>query len=696
MIFSLAGVTASSQSNKSGPLLKRLAAHQQKDTARLSLLIKAAAEYAPTDQLLALKYADSAIRLAVMLKQPQQLGAAYLAKALTCAYKADLKNAIRADSLAINAYKSQNDKPGMAKSYIRLSLDHCGFGNYATSLNYARIAFDLARQCGDERLLLSSYTPLGISYTWLADYTRALDCYLRQLKLAVKLHDTLYIAKVNGNIGVVYFYLKKYPEALKYYTECLAALEKLNDQGWVGAALNNIGAIYIETGDYRKVVEYNKRALAINLKFKIIKGEANDLTDISLAYTHLHRYDEAFTALKRAIAIYKQIGARNNSSIALGQMASLYAAAPAVVLIRQGIPPRQRFARAMQLQQQAVKMANETGNINNESDQWKKLSLVFEKMGNYKDALESYRAYSVLKDSIFNDKKRQEITRLNLQYDYDKKEAGLKQKNIQQQARASSEIARQKVIKNASIIVGLVLLVFGGISVVFYERRKDAKEKIRLAELKTHIAETELKALRSQLNPHFIFNSLNSIGDYIARHDKVTADIYLAKFAKLMRRILENSENKMISLADDLQTLELYMQLEALRLDNKFLYEILVDDDIDTKITMVPPMLLQPFVENSIWHGISPKQGSGKIIIRVRRWEEMIEYVVEDNGIGREQASKLKLHKKGPSRKSFGIRVTQSRINIINQDKSGNAKVELTDLDEGTRVSIRLPYEPNF
>src|SRR6185437_2269638 len=115
---------------------------------------------------------------------------------------------------------------------------------------------------------------------------------------------------------------------------------------------------------------------------------------------------------------------------------------------------------------------------------------------------------------------------------------------------------------------------------IFYERRKHAKELLREAEVKARVAETELKALRSQLNPHFIFNSLNSIGDYIARHEKDTADNYLAKFAHLMRMILESSESETISLADDIKVLELYMQLEVLRLGHKFLYEISIDEQV--------------------------------------------------------------------------------------------------------------------
>ena len=677
-------------------LSNQLSKHSARDTTRIGLLTRAALACSLTDQVAGLKYADSAIALATSLKEDRLLGAAYLAKARNYEFKLSLKDGLRECFSALKIYQKVGSRSNIANCYIRIAYDYYAIANYATSLDYAQKAVSIARQTGNKRLYALSQQSMGISYTLLADYPKAINCYLTQLKLVEALHDTSYMAKVAGNLGVVYYYLKKYPEALQYYNKCLGILEHLHEKPWVGVALNNIGAVYLDMGDYSKVIDYNQRALDINRQEKITKGEANDLTDMSLAYAHLNRYPEAFKCLDSAMVIFEKIGAKNNMSIASGQLAALYMDAPADVLRSQGITPARRFAEARKLQQRAVQLANETKNLNTEADQWKNMSQVLERQSDYKGALSSYRNYTALKDSIFNDKKRQEITRLNIQYDYDQKEAGLKAKHAQEQTRAVAEIGRQKVIKNASIIIGLVLIMFGGITFVLYKRRKDAKDKLKEAELKARMAETELKALRSQLNPHFIFNSLNSISDYIGRHDKVTADMYLVKFAKLMRKILENSERQLISLADDLETLELYMQLESLRLGNKFLYEIEVEDCIDRDNTMVPPMLLQPFVENSIWHGISPKDGGGKIMVKARIQDDMIEYIVEDNGIGREQSAKLKLAMKGPARKSFGIRVIQSRINMINESRDNKARVELTDLEEGTRVSIKIPYESEF
>ena len=681
---------------KTDPVFSQLNRHRALDTARIGLLTRASFACITLDPAKGLKYADSAIDLAKTLKQDRLLGGAYLAKARNYEFVPELKKAISTHFLALSLFEKSGSKTDIAACYLKLAFDYYATGDYLPSNTYAIKALKLAEQTGNKRLCIQCMTTLGISYTYHADYTKALDCYLKQLKLVEALHDTSYKAKVLGNIGVVYYYLKKYPEALDYYTRCLHTLEQLHDNVWIAAALNNIGEIYMEMGDYARVIDYNRRALVIDREVKSTKGEANALADMSVAYTHMNRYRDAFSTLDKAMAIFDQIGAKNNMSIAAGQMAGLYMDASDTVLLNRGISPARRLTEARKWQQKAVDLAKVTQNTNNEADQWKNMSQVLERQHDYKGALNSYRNYTSLKDSIFNDKKRQEITRLNIQYDYDKKEASLNAKHAQEQTRATAEISRQKVIKNASIIVGLVLLVFGGLTFIFYERRKHAKELLKEAEVKARVAETELRALRSQLNPHFVFNSLNSIGDYIARHDKVTADLYLVKFAKLMRKILENSEQQLISLADDLETLELYMQLEALRLGNKFVYQIDVEDDIDPENTLVPPMLLQPFVENSIWHGISPKNGDGKITVKAKRQGDMIEYIVEDDGIGREQASKLKLALKRPARKSFGIRVIESRINIINENGQNKAGVELTDLEEGTRVSIKIPYESEF
>jgi LytS/YehU family sensor histidine kinase len=290
--------------------------------------------------------------------------------------------------------------------------------------------------------------------------------------------------------------------------------------------------------------------------------------------------------------------------------------------------------------------------------------------------------------------KKNEITRLAMQYDFDKKEAASKAEADKKQTIANAEIKRQVLVKNL-IMAGAAMLIIASVLIfIFYKRKRDAEEQRKEAEYKAEVADTEMKALRAQMNPHFIFNSLNSIGDYISKHDVKTANYYLGKFAKMMRLILENSEHTQVSLADDLRALELYMQLEALRLNDKFDYEIKVDDEIDKENTMVPPLILQPFVENSIWHGIAQNEGKGKILIEIKKEDEMINYMVEDNGVGLKNG--LTNSAIGNSKKSLGMKITRSRIEMMNKIKKTKGSVELFDIARGTRVEVKLPLALNF
>ena len=202
-----------------------------------------------------------------------------------------------------------------------------------------------------------------------------------------------------------------------------------------------------------------------------------------------------------------------------------------------------------------------------------------QKSDNFQDALNAYKQAIALRDTVFNDDQKKQITKLEMQFEFDKKEAATKALNDKKQALAAQEISKQKSIKNLINFPAFTLLLAAIASFIFYKKRKDAVEQKKEADFKTQVAETEMKALRAQMNPHFIFNSLNSIADYIQKNETQTASDFTAKFAKLMRMVLENSEHKEIPLADDLKALELYMQLERFRLKNKFDYEIKVDEE---------------------------------------------------------------------------------------------------------------------
>ncbi len=233
------------------------------------------------------------------------------------------------------------------------------------------------------------------------------------------------------------------------------------------------------------------------------------------------------------------------------------------------------------------------------------------------------------------------------------------------------------------------------VAVVFYLVRRRISSIRAQALLKQKIAETEMQALRAQMNPHFIFNSLNSIENFIMQNEKRLASDYLNKFSKLVRSILDSSRNEIVPVAKDMETLKLYVELEQLRFNNKFNYYNYTDPQLINGDYKVPSLLIQPYVENAIVHGIGHSDNEGlQLTVTATLENDKIKYTIQDNGIGRKLAAEYRLQNK-PGHKSVGLTITADRIAHFNNQQSGSSSVQITDLyndgkPAGTKVQIFL------
>lgn len=247
------------------------------------------------------------------------------------------------------------------------------------------------------------------------------------------------------------------------------------------------------------------------------------------------------------------------------------------------------------------------------------------------------------------------------------------------------------------IIFSLTLIIITSSWFARWRLKKNHFKELRQAELKRRLIDLELQALRSQMNPHFIFNSINSIQHFVVNNNSTEAQRYLSKFAKLMRNVLDNSKTSHITLEKELQTLSLYLQLESLRFEEHFEYTIQVDEKIDTVNTEIPSMLIQPYLENAIWHGLMHKKGKGQIKIDISLLnDKQIKCLIEDDGIGREKAKEYRSVNK-ISYKSYGMMLAKERLNVLNKINDSSLSIEITDLKDenlnptGTRVEIFVP-----
>ncbi|MCB0545265.1 MAG: histidine kinase, partial [Saprospiraceae bacterium] len=242
---------------------------------------------------------------------------------------------------------------------------------------------------------------------------------------------------------------------------------------------------------------------------------------------------------------------------------------------------------------------------------------------------------------------------------------------------------------------GVILLLLAGIYAFYRYRLFQVRRVERMrSDFENKLAGVELAALRSQMNPHFIFNCLNSIESYIIRNETRKASEYLNDFSRLIRLILQNSRSNYVTVRDELDALTLYMDMENLRLGQRFDYKVSLDEHLDVDDVEMPPMLLQPYVENAIWHGLMHKKENGTILVDLKIVDGYLLCAIEDNGVGRKRSSELQSRNR--KKTSMGMNITQERIDIINKAYDTETSVRVIDLvspegvAQGTRVELRI------
>ncbi len=253
-------------------------------------------------------------------------------------------------------------------------------------------------------------------------------------------------------------------------------------------------------------------------------------------------------------------------------------------------------------------------------------------------------------------------------------------------------------ILNYCVEIGIVSMsLCFSLSVAILTKERERSIEQRYAQ---QLANTEMSALRAQMNPHFLFNGLNSIKRFVIQNEPQAAGVYLSKFAQLIRLILENSKSSLVTLEQELDTLRLYMELESLRFDHKFSYDIAVDEDLAPELVEMPPTLLQPYVENAIWHGLLHREmDGGHVQLTITpAGPRGVRFVIEDNGVGRKRATLLK-SRSATTHKSLGLKITADRLRLLHDSHGLDTAVEIDDLEidgrpTGTRVTITLHNLP--
>ncbi|GAA4273986.1 hypothetical protein GCM10022258_32800 [Aquimarina gracilis] len=353
-----------------------------------------------------------------------------------------------------------------------------------------------------------------------------------------------------------------------------------------------------------------------------------------------------------------------------------------------------KYDEAITYLDESIKEAESKNDLIVQKDATRKLGEVYRERGELKKASEAFEEYEVIVDKLYIQKEQEisQAARFSRELTTSANRIATLEKDRElnetryQLAFASQELVNQQSIRQQIIIyflIGLTLLLLLAAYLMYRNIKQQRYANNLLA----------LKSLRSQMNPHFIFNALNSVNTFIATSDERTANRYLTDFSVLMRAVLENSEQDFIALQKEIELLQVYVQLEHFRFQDKFDYNIDVDPEINIEEFMIPPMLLQPYVENAVWHGLRYKKEKGQLIISFKKIDsDSIEIKIVDDGIGRKKSKELKTTNQ-KIQKSKGMGNIKKRIAILNKMYKDKVDVIISDLEEnseGTQVQLIL------
>ncbi len=551
--------------------------------------------------------------------------------------KADFDSAQVLCQKAIDISANKNDSIALMKAKVSMATILNKKLEHEKAYQYLNEADALAKSIADTLNLAIILFEKGMLNQKWKNNNEALNNYEEATVYFEALNNKLAVASVNATKVEVYCLLNRYPEAIELLKQSAQFFRQNNIPGHLSKTLRNLCAVYIKLNEYNLAIE------ALTESQNILEKN-NDNASLIMTnkyfgsiYYELKQYKKSSVYYKKAINLATDINKYNFPIIWLGAVKTFIA--------------------------------------NNENQL----------------AIETLNQYQHISDSAFSLQTANKIVEMETKYRTLEKENEIQRLNNE---KTQQELKLQAERKNRQLIsiISLLIIIAGFATFIIYRLRQNQKQ----AKMAQNKAEIENRLLRAQMNPHFMFNSLNSVQSYIAANKNDLAEEYLARFAMLTRMILNNSRHDYVPLADEHEILDNYLNLEKQRFNNMFNFSITIDQSIDPEQVNIPPMIIQPFVENAILHGIAPKKTDGNISITFMPGQnnKTIICQITDNGIGRQASAQIN---KGSKHKSMGMAVTTERLQLIKQQTGINVDINIIDMIDnnnqpcGTNVIINLP-----
>ena len=571
-------------------------------------------------------------------------------------------------------------------------------------------AIELAPENFHTAKLAEMYNSHGQNLEFLGAIDEAILVYNKGLELAIKVKDSIRIGNFYHNIGLSHFALSNFEKALIYIDSSQTVCFLIRDSIGISSVLRIRSTIFSHYDNLERAIETSNEGIRYTtdvdpelrcfhlLDIANIYYKKNELDSIYKYVTLGKNCSEKFGYGSSRIEVYKTLGnyyrVAKDTTNAIVYYDSLVALAERLGDIQgyyHGLISKytihvdaEQIAEAID----ALKNAEKLGLERLSMVAYYKISDRLYQVGRSDEAYRYLKKSNALQDRYNKEDNRQIMEVQSAKFKLFEKDSQARLAQAKLKTRQAQFITFG--ILGASLFIALITWI------VFKNKKAKfilSEEKLRKeTELLKEIAEVESQAFRAQMNPHFIFNALNSIKGLIINKQDKEAAIYISKFSKLVRNVLNNSRNKTILLSDEIATLDMYIKLEQMRFRDGFEYNIHVDDNVEIDSLYIPPVTIQPFVENAIWHGFKKNRRENMLSTQFSLKGEELHIEIVDNGVGRAEISSQK------NRQSHGINITRQRILNFSQDQDLD-RLKFKDLKDkignalGTQVTIRIPIK---
>ncbi|WP_233194597.1 tetratricopeptide repeat protein [Aquimarina sp. I32.4] len=702
------------QNKKIDSLKNELKIYTKKDTVRVKILNHLAFYHYRSNPPQSLVYAEQAGKLADEIKSTKGKARSFYMKGITYMEQTKFEVSISNFKKAIELYASIDDLKGiagckngmgalynyrgnqkLALKYFKeaLAIDHklgikknipnylynigniySGMGKYKEALINLKKALNAYTNSNNKHGILSCLNAIAVVYIEQGNYSLSLEYHNKSLDVAEKSNDSIGIFQSLNNIGNIYKQQKFYDKALGFYNKALSIQQAKHNTKNINSITNNIGSIYINKKEFNKAILYFKKSIKVSKEVNDNDYLAIGLNGLGFAYLGIKKYSKALASFQEANKI-------TNTTQKKYELLESYIGIASVYYYMN------KYNLALVNAEKGAQLATKYKFLKHQRDAYELLSKINNKIGEHEKAFLNHQQLKKLNDSLFNRENIKKIAELEYEYKY-KNELASAEKRELRLTKTVKTTSQSLEKSQRNLLLGVIaflitILIFG--ATIFFLKLRNEKSK-------TQNIVIEQKLLRSQMTPHFIFNSLSVLQGMILNKEEKKSVSYLSKFSKLLRIILENSRDKIVLLSQELTAIENYLALQNLE-NEAYTYTVFVEDTIDVSVFKIPPMLIQPFVENAIEHAFVNQKENRILDVHLSYLNKKLICTITDNGIGIDSLVKSK----NQDKKSLSTTITSERLKMLSNDFKMKGSVIIEDRqkynEQGTIVTLIIPYK---